>query len=298
MPYEPSPFLRSLPLFAQEEHQPFRKSARGAVRGAALLVHGFPGTPADMRPLAWLLSGAGWDVDAPLLPGFGPQIITLPNRRRTEWRDAVAERVRSLRQDHGKVIVVGHSLGASVAVLSARREMADGYALLAPYWRFGGPTTHMFWPFLRLFIGRWRPLRRADFSDDHIRGGIWALVPDLDVDDPAVQAELRSFVVPAQLLSEFRRLGIATGIEARRLHAPTLVVQGIRDTLVKPPDTERLVRRLPAVRRYERVDGSHGLPLPEGGAWERVAQAVMGFAEEVAGGSAEPTAPRASGPGG
>ncbi len=282
MPYEPSPFLRSLPLFTEDEHQPFRKSARGAMRGAALLVHGFPGTPADMRPLAASLASAGWDIDAPLLPGFGPQIITLPNRRHSEWRDAVVERVRSLREEHPRVIVVGHSLGAAVAVLSARQERADGYALLAPYWRFGGPVTHMLWPVLRLFFGRWRPLRRADFSDERIRLGIQAVIPDLEVDDPAVQAELRAFVVPTQLLSELRRLGIAAGGAARRLHAPTLVVQGIRDTLVKPADTERLVGLLPSVRRYEKVDGSHSLPMPAGGAWERVVQAVLRFADEIA----------------
>ena len=283
MAYQPSPFLRSLPLFTQDEHQPFRKSARGAMRGAALLVHGFPGTPADMRPLAASLAAAGWDVDAPLLPGFGPEIITLPNRRHTEWRDTVVARVRSLREEHDRVIVVGHSLGAAVAVLSARQERADGYALLAPFWRFGGPVTHMLWPVVRLFFGRWRPLRRADFSDERIRQGIQAVIPDLQIDDPAVQAELRSFVVPTQLLSELRRLGIAAGGAARRLYAPTLVVQGIRDTLVKPADTERLVELLPSVRRYEKVDGSHSLPLPAGGAWERVAQAVLDFADDVAG---------------
>ena len=282
MPYEPSSFLRSLPLFVEEEHQPFRASARGAMRGAALLVHGFPGTPADMRPLAASLATAGWDVDAPLLPGFGPEIITLPNRRHGEWRDAIAERVRSLRTEHDRVVVVGHSLGAAVSVVAAQREMADGYALLAPYWRFGGPMVQLLWPLLRLFFGRWRPLLRADFSDDRIRQGVLSVIPDLQIDDPAVQTELRSFVVPTQLLNELRRLGIAAGNAARRLHAPTLVVQGVRDTLVKPDDTARLVERLPSVRGYETMDGSHGLPGPEGGAWERVEQTVLHFADEIA----------------
>ena len=282
MPYEPSPFLRSLPLFTEEEHQPFRKSARGAMRGAALLVHGFPGTPADMRMLAAALTGAGWDVDAPLLPGFGPGIITLPNRRHTEWRDTVAERVRSLRSEHDRVVVVGHSLGAAVSVVAAQREMADGYALLAPYWRFGGQVSQLLWPLVRLFFGRWRPLKRADFSDERIRQGLLSVIPGLQLDDPAVQAELRAFTVPTQLLDELRRLGMAAGAAARRLHAPTLVVQGVRDTLVKPDDTARLVERLPSVRRYERVDATHGLPGPASGAWERVAQAVLDFAREVA----------------
>ena len=58
-------------------------------------------------------------------------------------------------------------------------------------------------------------------------------------------------------------------------------MQGVRDTLVKPDDTARLAGRLPSLRRYEKVDGSHSLPLPEGGAWERVTQAVLRFADEV-----------------
>ena len=72
------------------------------------------------------------------------------------------------------------------------------------------------------------------------------------------------------------------GAAARRLHTPTLVVQGVRDTLVKPDDTARLVDRLPSLRHYETVDGSHSLPLPVGGAWERVTQAVLHFADEIA----------------
>ena len=138
MPYEPSPFLRSLPLFTEDEHQPFRKSARGAMRGAALLVHGFPGTPADMRPLAASLAAAGWDVDAPLLPGFGPEIITLPNpppsrvaRCRRGARALAAHRARhghrrralarSISVGRGCSSGDGRRLRAARAVLALRR---------------------------------------------------------------------------------------------------------------------------------------------------------------------------------
>ena len=133
MSYEPSPYLRSLALFAEEKHQPFRMPAVGETRGAVLLVHGFPGTPADMRPLAASLTNAGWAVDAPLLPGFGPEIITLPRRKHAEWSATVAHRLRALREEHRTVIVVGHSLGSAVSVVSSGSGLADGYALLAPY---------------------------------------------------------------------------------------------------------------------------------------------------------------------
>ena len=38
---------------------------------AALLVHGFPGTPAEMRPLGTVLRNAGWTVRGLMLPGLG-----------------------------------------------------------------------------------------------------------------------------------------------------------------------------------------------------------------------------------
>lgn len=280
--HQPSPFLRSLSLFAEEKHQPFQLGTDGEARGAALLVHGFPGTPADMRPLAASLNADGWAIDAPLLPGFGPGIITLPRRTHAEWRDAVVSRARALRSEYRSVIVVGHSLGAAVGVLSGVRELADGYALLAPYWRFGGAMTHLFWPLLRPFFGRWRPLSRVDFSDERVRNGLLRVIPDLDLDDPAVQEELRAFTVPTQLLDELRRLGIAAGRAAARLASPALVVQGLRDGLVRPEHSARLVRRLPQVRGHETVNGSHNLPDPADGAWERVEAAVLRFAAGIA----------------
>ena len=46
-------------------------------RPAALLLHGFLGTPAEMRGLGEALHEQGWTVYAPLLPGFGSDIETL-----------------------------------------------------------------------------------------------------------------------------------------------------------------------------------------------------------------------------
>ena len=63
--------------FQGDEHQPFHWNGG---QPAALLVHGFPGTPAEMRPLGTALHQAGWTVYGPLLPGFGPDIVTLFER--------------------------------------------------------------------------------------------------------------------------------------------------------------------------------------------------------------------------
>lgn len=60
----------SLQPYNTPEHRPF---TLGEGAGAALLIHGFPGTPAEVRPLAQALSERGWKVRAPLLPGFGTE---------------------------------------------------------------------------------------------------------------------------------------------------------------------------------------------------------------------------------
>ena len=61
----------SLKLFTDEKHLPFTFEGENA---AVLMIHGFLGTPAEMRPLAEKLLEAGVSVHAPLLPGFGAEI--------------------------------------------------------------------------------------------------------------------------------------------------------------------------------------------------------------------------------
>jgi pimeloyl-ACP methyl ester carboxylesterase len=60
--------MATMQPFPGLEHQPF---AEGDGPATAVLVHGFPGTPAEVRPLAAALVAVGWRVRAPLLPGFG-----------------------------------------------------------------------------------------------------------------------------------------------------------------------------------------------------------------------------------
>ena len=82
--------IASLGLFAGNEHQPFMWEGG---QPAALLIHGFLGTPAEMRPLAHELHRAGWTVQGLLLPGFGEQLHTLFDRRYQEWLEEVRSAV-------------------------------------------------------------------------------------------------------------------------------------------------------------------------------------------------------------
>lgn len=277
MPTDRYAFLRSLDLFSDPRHQPFRLDSDGS--RAVVLVHGFPGTPADMRPLGDTLHNAGWSVVAPLLPGFGPEIATLPNRTHSEWRNAIQTAIADACATHQRVVVVGHSLGATVTLLATERERVDAQVLLAPYWRFGGSIKSALWPVLRLWAGRWKPLGNANFDDERIRSGVLRMLPDLDLDDANVREELRRFTVPTQLLDELRRTGTTALKAAGRSSTKTLIVQGLRDELVQPKDTDALLKAI-AGAKLELLDATHDLTSPTDGAWDRVTRAILGFLEE------------------
>jgi carboxylesterase len=269
-------FLRSLDLFSDPRHLPFTMDGGSRM---AVLVHGFPGTPADMRPLADSLHGAGWSVVAPLMPGFGPDIATLPERRYSEWCDAIQATIAEARVTHERVVLVGHSLGATVGLAASDRTPVDALVLLAPYWRFGGSIKSALWPILRLWAGSWKPLGKANFEDERIRSGVLHVLPDLDLDDPDVRNALHRFTVPTGLLDELQRTGAAARRAAGRSSTKTLIVQGLRDELAQPKDTDALLRAIGGAK-LELLDATHNLMSPTDGAWERVERAVLGFLEE------------------
>jgi carboxylesterase len=279
MPKDQFALFRALNLFADPIHEPFTWKATGS--RAALLVHGFPGTPADMRPLGEALYADGWTVGAPLLPGFGPAIPTLPERKHTEWASAVTNAIAELRADnYGQIVLVGHSLGASLALPAGVDHAPDAQVLLAPYWRFGSPLRDLLWPLLRRWMSRWRPLAHANFDDPHIHKGILHMLPDIDLDDHRVRDGLRGLVVPTTLLDELRKAGGAARKAATRSQVPTLVVQGLRDSIVQPRDTDALMKAMPHAR-LEFSDSTHSLTRPDDGAWERVRGLVVDFLNEA-----------------
>lgn len=102
----------------------------GLRNAAALLLHGFTGTPDHMRPLANHLHHHGFTVHAPLLPGHG---TTREHLAKTGWRDWYAgsrEAFQNLKKNHGTVFVVGLSLGG-ILTLRLAEEFADEVSAIA-----------------------------------------------------------------------------------------------------------------------------------------------------------------------
>ncbi len=265
--------------FHGAEHQPFYHLGGEA---AALLIHGFPGTPAEMRPLARVLGEKGWTTRGLLLPGFGPQIERLLDHTYEDWLAEAESALSELRKQHQPVMVVGYSLGGAIAILLAARHMVDGLVLLAPFWK----VDHVLWsllPILKPVFRHIRPFRlmKLDFSDPEVRGGIHNFLPDADLDDPVVQQQIRDFRLPLELFSQIRLAGQQAYRSAPLILAPTLIFQGSQDELVRPALTCSLVNRFATSPTYVEVPGKHDLPVQNAIGWSTTRERLLGFAGEV-----------------
>jgi carboxylesterase len=105
----------------------------------ALVIHGFTGTPFEVRYLADQLANARISAAAPPLAGH---CTTVDDLERTTWHDWVGGIERELDLLAGRVkrvALVGQSLGGLLAlyVASRRRDVAAVASLAAPLWLDG-----------------------------------------------------------------------------------------------------------------------------------------------------------------
>jgi carboxylesterase len=271
-------------LFRESEHQPFTLDG---CEPAALLIHGFAGTPAEMRSIGAALHGAGWTVRALLLPGFGADLATLPDRSWTEWVDSIVEAATVLsRAGHRPLLVVGYSLGATLSIVaeSALRPQPTGLVLLAPFWWPDRFWSRLLAPVLRSFLARGiRPFQRANLGDPRLRQNLGKFLPGADLDDPDVQRAVREFRVPVSLIEEVIGVSRLAYTQAGAVQSPVLVVQGKRDEVVRGPLTLRLLRRFSGPVEYLEVDSGHALTQPSNPVWPVVSDAILRFADGVRG---------------
>jgi carboxylesterase len=106
--------------------------AAGGGPSGALFLHGFGGTPFAMRATAERLA-ARWRVDVPLLPGHGTSVEDLEACGWEDWTSAAEEAFAALSARCDRVVVVGHSMGGTLACWLAEHH-ADicGIAVVNP----------------------------------------------------------------------------------------------------------------------------------------------------------------------
>ena len=106
----------------------------GSGETALLLVHGINDSPCCFYKMAPAMAAKGYTCRVMRLPGFAEPLAEYASATWPQWRAALRDEASALRQQHDRVVVVAHSLGAavSIAALLDQPKLVDGVVLLAP----------------------------------------------------------------------------------------------------------------------------------------------------------------------
>lgn len=260
--------------FQGEEHTAFLWPG---IRGAALLIHGFPGTPAEMRSLGKIIHEAGWTAQGLLLPGFGADLPQLADRTADDWIATTVSALRQLRQDHETVVLIGFSMGSAVAINAALQERPDRLIMIAPFWQFNRGWQGRLWPLLRIVFRSFKPFQQVNFSDPKARKNIHKFMPGADLDDPEVRQGLREFRVPSRILDALRTVGLMAYRNANRLDTAGIIIQGTTDEVVNVGATRQLAARLGSRFDYQEIVADHLLISEQSSALSIVGQRILDY---------------------
>ena len=99
-----------------------------------ILVHGFTGSPAAMRPWAEFLNARGYTVRVPLLPGHGTHPNDLNKTKWQQWPACVEEVLNELSEKCDTIFICGLSMGGGTTLHIAEKhgERLTGIILVNP----------------------------------------------------------------------------------------------------------------------------------------------------------------------
>jgi carboxylesterase len=98
-----------------------------------LAFHGFTGTVTELQPLVSRIAEAGYAVEAPLMPGHGGLPAELQETSFDDWCAAMRARADALEAKHGRIVLLGFSMGTLVALklaTEANRRALAGLVIL------------------------------------------------------------------------------------------------------------------------------------------------------------------------
>jgi carboxylesterase len=174
-----------------------------------------------------VLAASGFRCHAPSLPGHGTTPEDLERTRWQDWAACVAAEFDELAAECEDVMVVGQSMGGTLALHLAAHDLRVRAVatLAAPMW-LSGPLAPLL-PVLKRVV-RWH--RAGD---------------DIDLWNPEAVDELYSYGIrPTRSIDELRRLCAVVRKELAEVRAPVLVVHGQRDRSIDPRCAREIARRL------------------------------------------------------
>lgn len=253
--------------YANPVHQPFSFVDDGNDAFGALLIHGFTGSPYDIRALGTEVHALGIDAHALMLPGMAQDIMRLNDMTGEIWLDAVNTAWEKVASRYRHTVLIGYSLGGALATLAAVERPPDLLLLIAPLTRI--PVRGIsFLPIGKYVLKGVNIYGNIDWSDERVHEWYAKVRPDIDTRDPETQRLFREEAAfSTRMLDEMRALLVDVRRAAPRVSMPTYILQGVDDRVVLPQYTRQFAMKIGGQLIYRELPGDHYLPLEAVEGW-------------------------------
>lgn len=203
-------------------------------RTGVLLLHGFTGSPASMRPWAEFLNAAGFTVRVPLIPGHGTKWQDLNRTRWQEWPARAEKDLDALRAECDRTFVFGLSMGGAntLHIAAKRAKEISGVVLVNPMIHISDPTI--------VFIDIIKHItpRRPSVGDDIKKPGV---------------TEWGYDALPLKGVAQLNRFLKVTRKSLSRVTMPTLLFHSVEDHVLPVSNTEIIMSEIGS-QESERVE--------------------------------------------
>jgi len=237
-----------------------------------LLIHGFTGTPQEMRRLGVFLADRGWTALGIRLPGHGTRPEDLRGVTWRDWAEAVATGAKILRERCEYVFLCGLSLGGVLALYEAAHQPPDGLIVMASPYRIRDIRLRFLW------LLKW-------------------LIPHVgkrssELHDPEAQAEPVSYSwYPMTAVEEVVRAVQAAAARLHQVQCPALLIYSRSDRTVPPDQGWAVYHRLGSRDKtiHWLIHSGHVIPedIEQEEAFEQIERFIQRVVKQKARGVAE-----------
>ena len=225
-----------------------------------LLIHGFTGSPPEMRLLGDYLHQRGYTVSGPLLPGHGTTVEDMNRCKWTEWTGHVEQSLADLQARCETVFVGGLSMGSVLTLyLAAHHPELPGAITYSPAVVVANRLIYLA-PALKHLLPTRSQSGESDLTDPEADLRLWSYEQD-----PVFAAH--------ELLKLIRRV--------RRLlpqvTCPLLVIHSTLDTAIHPTSAQFTYDRVGSTDKELVTLRNSGHCITVDSEWESVAAKTYEF---------------------
>lgn len=238
-----------------------------------LCVHGFTGSPYEVKPLGAYFAARGWRVHGLVLPGHGGLPEGIHGLQWRVWPQAAQTALDDLSQRCDDVYVAGLSMGGLVTARLALAEQTRPGSKLRAIALLATPDALYQKAAQLARVGKYLipwfyPLKAANLNDPNVRNRLSRTLGDaFDLSDPEIAHVIKNGIrLPTAAIHELLKFIDSVRADLPNIFMPAFVAQGRRDQTVARNSADVIHARLRSQRKLLRWydDFDHEMPLEPG----------------------------------